>query len=480
MAHHWVALALSLAAIACGASSDSVSDGHASLRGERKLAAPPFINRFGLNYAGVTALESQYRGQGYRTLSVSVYSPSSPLYSIVMVQTSGPEWVTAWNLNPTTYQDFFNRYSALNYVPTSISVSGPSSSAVFAVLMEKLSVGYLARHGISESEFSTLNNQQGSMGRLLLTGAIYGTASDRRFAAVWVDNPGGVRWLARVSYSGDAYQRYFDGATQIPTRPHMVAGSDYGSYLAIFRDDLVGPWYAEHGVSAATHQATFDLRTSQGYFTPDQHVAGPAGSPLLTAIFTQNLRPIPKQWSLLTFSYPRGAPPQPSAPISALDAAFESFMKKYNIRAGQVAVAFKNKTVLSRAYTWAEESPAYSITNPSTQMRVASLSKAFTAASITQLIATPGSGIALTTKVYPYLGITSPLPSTATVDPRVKDITVDHLLRHAGGWLPGSPGGIFPEFNVNRIADAIGIKQCDSSSTGTLISKTQMVSITIK
>jgi CubicO group peptidase (beta-lactamase class C family) len=66
--------------------------------------------------------------------------------------------------------------------------------------------------------------------------------------------------------------------------------------------------------------------------------------------------------------------------FDSLDAAMQRLLQRYAVRAGSLAVARQGKLLFARAYTWAE--PDYPVTQADSPFRVASVSKAFTAAVI--------------------------------------------------------------------------------------------------
>jgi N-acyl-D-amino-acid deacylase len=114
---------------------------------------------------------------------------------------------------------------------------------------------------------------------------------------------------------------------------------------------------------------------------------------------------------------------EPIAKFSALDSIMKQFLTDYHIRAGAVAVARAGKVLYERAYTLAE--PGYPIATPRSPFRLASVSKAFTAALIYELRET----LPLETLIFPYLGL-----ADQPKDPRLNSITIRHLIDHYGGW----------------------------------------------
>src|SRR5262249_31973631 len=134
--------------------------------------------------------------QGYRMISLSVYGdPSDARYAAVWVQRGGPAWVAVHNVDPLGYQSFFNNWTAKGFVPVIVSATGTSNHAIFAAVFEQgISGPWFARHGMISGPVSNANtfqhfNKTAADSKMILRSvAIYGTASDRRYAAVWHSN----------------------------------------------------------------------------------------------------------------------------------------------------------------------------------------------------------------------------------------------------------------------------------------------------
>lgn len=112
----------------------------------------------------------------------------------------------------------------------------------------------------------------------------------------------------------------------------------------------------------------------------------------------------------------------------------KKYMEPRGVKAGQFSLIVDGLPTMSSAYTWGE--PDYAKTKPDSVMRVASCSKAFTTAAILDLL-DPPQGAPLLRADDKVLDILLPDSDTAypqPIDPRVKDITVKHLLEHTGGW----------------------------------------------
>jgi Bacterial tandem repeat domain 1/Beta-lactamase len=344
-------------------------------------------------YHGVTGAQHQSNfnhlsAQGYRMISLSVYGdPSDARYAAVWVQRQGPGWVAVHGVDAAGYQSFFNNWTAKGFAPVLVSATGQVQNALFAAVFEQGVAGaWLARHGITSGlpsqagTFQNLNATAHDQKLVLRSCAIYGTAADRRYAAVWHANPNFVKWHVHPGDSASGYQTTFNAETQLPGyqlagyRPAYVALSGDQIYCSVFKDDVVGPWVARHGMSSADYQAEFDAQNAKGFYPICVQGSGSGSGTRYAAIFAQRDIPLARQWTVT------------GAPVPALagfDHAMQAFMQANGVRAGQLTIARDGVVKLARAYSWAE--PGYQITQPSDRFLLASCSKIFLEAAVQAL-----------------------------------------------------------------------------------------------
>jgi CubicO group peptidase (beta-lactamase class C family) len=144
-----------------------------------------------------------------------------------------------------------------------------------------------------------------------------------------------------------------------------------------------------------------------------------------------------------------------SPAYAALDSAAMAFLRAQGVANAQLAVSKSGATLMSRAYTCPGAVGA--ATETSTMFRLASNSKAWTSAAIHQLI--QKGSISRSTRAFSYLGIVTPLPQSARVDPRVYSITVGNLIDHQSGWNDSLPPYFEPTHRMRDIAVALNLKQ---------------------
>jgi CubicO group peptidase (beta-lactamase class C family) len=135
--------------------------------------------------------------------------------------------------------------------------------------------------------------------------------------------------------------------------------------------------------------------------------------------------------------------------LRAFDEAMQQFMQERSIMAGTLAVMKDGRIVLSRGYGFADAQRTLTL-GPDVPMRIASVVKPITAAAILRLIRE--GKLKPDDRAFVFLGVEPP-PGRAG-DSRLKDITIQHLLDHKGGW--DREAAFDPMFRPLKIAAALG------------------------
>ena len=146
---------------------------------------------------------------------------------------------------------------------------------------------------------------------------------------------------------------------------------------------------------------------------------------------------------------------KPAPDLAVLDQEMTQFMQQHDISAGSLSVMKDGKMVLHHVYGWQDEQRKVPLREDAI-FRVASVTKPFTAAAIRKLIAE--GKFRLKTKVFRLPGSEEGLLELEPLgepDPRLKDVTVDHLLHHRGGWNRKLAGDL--TYQEKDIAKAFGV-----------------------
>jgi CubicO group peptidase (beta-lactamase class C family) len=170
-----------------------------------------------------------------------------------------------------------------------------------------------------------------------------------------------------------------------------------------------------------------------------------------TAIFLCAASLLPA--TTLLFAQASGTLPATGRPVpelAAVETALRQFMGENQVQAGTIAIAHRGRIIFARGYGWADQWKTTPIA-PDARLRIASISKVFTAAAARKLVR--DGKLTLETRAYEFLGHNpAQLPDA---DPRLAQITVNHLLRHEGGW--DRKAAFDPLFADNRIKQSLGL-----------------------
>lgn len=133
--------------------------------------------------------------------------------------------------------------------------------------------------------------------------------------------------------------------------------------------------------------------------------------------------------------------------LEGFDGVMRRFMRGHGVHAGQLSIARNGTLRYARAFTYAE--PGYPITQPSTLMRIAQVTNAFTLAAIQKLL--DNKLLMLNTTVFPRLGIATKALPSQTPSPFINQITVTDLIYNQAGWRTDAV------FNLRAIASALNL-----------------------
>ena len=121
-----------------------------------------------------------------------------------------------------------------------------------------------------------------------------------------------------------------------------------------------------------------------------------------------------------------------TADLAGLDRKVQNFMSKWNLQGASLSIMRNDSLVYSKGYGWADEAAGVRM-SPGIILRMASVSKLVTAVGIMTLC--ERGDLSLDSKVFGPEGILSDSTFTAAIkDQKYYDITVEHLLRHQGGF----------------------------------------------
>lgn len=117
--------------------------------------------------------------------------------------------------------------------------------------------------------------------------------------------------------------------------------------------------------------------------------------------------------------------------MKSFDEMMISFMKKYKIPGGAIAVTKDSRLIYARGFGYADVKVKAKV-KPRSLFRIASLAKPITGAAVTQLM--EKGFLKASDKMIDVLDLNNQLSENLKINPAWQKITVENLLTHTGGW----------------------------------------------
>jgi CubicO group peptidase (beta-lactamase class C family) len=244
------------------------------------------------------------------------------------------------------------------------------------------------------------------------------------------------------------------GTTNKANGFNFTGGSDNGTNKFMVTEMFIGPNASDFMTSS--NYAGQSLPPGPFYFYTLSFVPHTVG--FETAALTNFATPSPPFGAGITYLQGAGAPANrpgsgPVVPeLAPLESAMTNFLIAHNFEAGTLALMKDSKLVFRQGYGW-RDTNFTTVIHPDNLFRLASVTKTITASAIYKLIA--AGKFTTNTTIYSYLGI-APWGGMLG-DSRITNITVQHLLDHAGGWNQYTSPVHDPVFRTIQISTNMGL-----------------------
>jgi N-acyl-D-amino-acid deacylase len=139
--------------------------------------------------------------------------------------------------------------------------------------------------------------------------------------------------------------------------------------------------------------------------------------------------------------------------LEAFDTLMADFLHKHKVPGAALAITKDGRLVYARGFGYADVEKKEPV-EPGSLFRIASVTKPFTVAAVLQLV--EHGTLNMDDKVFETLKLEPLLEDDAKFDPRWKEITVEQVLHHKGGWDRDKSGD--PMFMPIKIAKAFNAK----------------------
>ena len=144
-----------------------------------------------------------------------------------------------------------------------------------------------AYHGRNAQQHQEAFDRLSGQGFRMIALSVYGSPSDARYNAVWVQRQGGA-WSAFHGVRDADYQGRFNQAVASGRAPVLVSATGAGSsaiFAATFEAGIPGPWMARHGLDRAGFEAANNQAMLGGMALRSMTVYGVAASPRYAAVW---------------------------------------------------------------------------------------------------------------------------------------------------------------------------------------------------
>lgn len=390
------------------------------------IALPAFAAdwaaRHGLTSAQYQSAFNDYARKGYRLVSISGYDDRGQArFAALWKKQAGPGWAARHGLTPAQYQAAFDDFARQGYRLTWVNGYAVGDKPYYAAIWTRTGgPAWAARHGLTAAQYQAAFDEMAGKGYAPTHVSAFGIGGSARFAAIF--EKGAPPTVARHGLSAAQYQNAFDQYVRDGYRLKAVSGYRDGNadrYAALWVRTGGPQWSARHGIPAAHYQSVFD-NYRYASWEPDYIEAfNGVGGVRFNGI-----------WDNTAFR---------AGDLKLIDDKVRGYMQAHAIPGMSVAIMRNGRLVFASGYGVADKDSGEPV-GPMHRFRQASVSKLLTRSAVLKLIA--DTGLQSDSHVFganSELGATYATPAN---NPKIVDITVQHLIDHRGGFV-----------NVNKDGD---------------------------
>jgi len=205
----------------------------------RPADTTPWVAKHGLTASQYQTEFNQRIQQGFVPEQVESYLDGNNIrYSAIFVKKGGPAFKAYHGKTAQEHQKLFDSYTKEGFIPANISVVSVGGQRYYTTLYEKVNVGSLeARSFLTASEYQSESDQNKAAGRQLVYLNAYTHGGGVRFSAIWQSGVSGA-FVARHGLSGSEYQAEWNKFTNQDYLTHVVTGYENGNsanFAALWR-----------------------------------------------------------------------------------------------------------------------------------------------------------------------------------------------------------------------------------------------------
>lgn len=193
----------------------------------------------GLSSADYQQKFTDFTSKGFRPIQVESYlSANEVRYAIILKKNAGPRFTAYHGLSNSKHQERFDDLTQKGWVPKNISVISIGGKRSYTALYEKTNVGsFVAKSTMTPADYQKQFDENKRKGRQVAYLNAYNHQGAPFLTAIWNSKTTGP-FIARHGLSGSEYQTEWENATDAHFLTRNVTGYSTGNsatYAAVWR-----------------------------------------------------------------------------------------------------------------------------------------------------------------------------------------------------------------------------------------------------
>ena len=347
-------------------------------------------------------------------------------YAVIWAKNPGITWEARHALSSAALQSETVRLQGLGFHPVVVRGYEVSGVTWYTAIFIQESADWEMRHDLSPAEYQATFTELTGEGYRLRHVSGYTVGGAERYAGIW-ERSGGPAWaavhnLTEAQYETRAQELALDGYQPVLVDAFAVQGQV--KMAALFEQSSAPASIATRGLDVKAFVAELDERRLQG-FRPRFVRPYRDGDQVRVAAVLGHLALTGEE-------------------LGCIDRTVEGAMAAQQTPGLSLAISHQGKLAFAKAFGVASRADAQKL-RTSHRMRLASVAKPLTAIAAMQLV--EAHELSLDSKVLGSGGILGEdyAKDAELRDPRVRDITVRHLLEHSLGGFDNDPGDGTPD-----------------------------------
>lgn len=378
-------------------------------------AAGGRIARHGLTSEQYQSAFEDYDKKGYRLISISGYDSGGARYAGVWDEQAESEKCSARHgltseQYQTAYEEFKQKGFRLRFVNGFTVGNKPYYNGIWD---NAAGTPPKARHGLTAEQYQDVVDDMSKDGYAISHVSVLSINGSPRFAAIFEKNAPPTS--ARHGLTAAEYQNAFEDFASKGFRLKVVSGYKQGNgdrYAAIFVRTGGSPLSARHGIPAAHYQDVFDNHKYQSWKLQ-----------YIQAFNSTNGVRFNGVWENTVFK---------ASDLALIEKKVRAYMQANDVPGMSIAISKNDKLVYASGFGTADKETGEPV-GTAHRFRVASVSKPITHVAVARLI--KDTNLDMNSKVFGKNSVLGGQYSTPANNPKIVEITVDHLIGHRGGWV---------------------------------------------